>query len=275
MRRGASVSIGNSASRFGIRTCRRSRSIASTSASTTASMSRSTDSRRLREPLERALASARWPRRLSIIELSTGPISASVVVIARALQLGAEPGGEVAAGRPSTSSTARRPGNAFVPASDETFTMWPRPARRMPGITARHSSIGATQVDRDAAARSRRPGARCSAPVRSTPALLTSTSIGPSASMRATSGVDRRGVGEVGRVRVAAEVGRELLERLAERATSATRAPACRGLGRESRADPARRAGHDDPRARAGSLHRRGASRSIALSSVYSTLVST
>ena len=60
-----------------------------------------------------------------------------------------------------------------------------------------------------------RASSSVNAPVRSTPALLTSTSIGPSASMRATSGSMRRGVGEVGRVRLAAELGREPGDRVA------------------------------------------------------------
>ena len=96
IRRGVSVNIGNSASRRGMRTCRCSRSIARTSASASPPRGRGrrrgAGARAARSPG----ASVRATRRLSIIVLSTGPISASVVVMRCSSKLGAQARGEVA-----------------------------------------------------------------------------------------------------------------------------------------------------------------------------------
>ena len=88
---------------------------------------------------------------------------------------------------------------------------------------------------------------------------------------------DRVGIGEVSRICVATEIGCELVEPLPRAGDERDTRPAPRALGRQRRADAPRAARDDDTgtaqvncAAAAAAL-----SRSIALSSLYSTLVST
>ena len=152
----------------------------------------------------------------------------------------------------------RTPGNAFVPASDDTLTMWPRPRVCMPGSTARVNRIGAHRFTMSSCSNLRRSGSSVSVPVRSRPALFTRTSIGSVGldavdERRRSPSKSARSAGYASPPSSAASFS----SGSTERATSATRAPRAATRGREIGADAARPARDDDPgRPRGSSAYR-------------------
>ena len=133
------------------------------------------------------------------------------------------------------------PGSALVPASDDTFMMWPRPRgahRREHRPAEQHRR---DEVDRDQLADALRVelGERAG----EVDARVVDEHVDRTVGLdRAHQRFDRRRVGEVGRVRLAAELGRELRDRVArpgdEHDPRALRARAGSRARRRSRATP-------------------------------------